>query len=237
MPSMPFTSPLSYLGALALIFGFFLIIAGLKIVTVEKVSVKEGPTTWKFGVVLVAVGMAALLPDVSRSLSQTPNLTPTLEKEPTATSFPISPTNTLFPQTDIPTPVQHRIVYFSDSTFHIGDEEFRDWVHLNGECFDISFRIDFLIQTLTLELETFGAEVPNPLSLNGRRIAVLPPQEAKSAGARPNEWTEVRYISIPTSDIVEGFNILKLCSELTPVPEFSGDKDDFQFRSIRLIAN
>ena len=271
MPSIPFTSPLSYLGALALIFGSFLIIAGLKIITVERISVKEGPKTWGFGVALVAIGIAALLPDISGSLSQTPKLTPTaaeiaselaatripstsvlLEKEPTATSFLISPTNipipqtdtpipeptdTLIPPTNIPTPIQQSVLYFSDNTFHLGDEELQDWVHLNGECFDINFRIDFLIQTLTLELETFGVEAPNPVSLNGRRIAVVPPQEAKSPGARPSEWTEVRYISIPTNDLVEGFNILKICSELMPVPEFSGDIDDFQFRNIRLIAN
>jgi hypothetical protein len=42
MPELPVSSPLSYVGLFLLISGFFLVVAGLNIVRVEKITVKPG---------------------------------------------------------------------------------------------------------------------------------------------------------------------------------------------------
>ena len=42
MPDIPVGSALDYVGVLLLVFGFFLIVAGLGIIKIEKITVKPG---------------------------------------------------------------------------------------------------------------------------------------------------------------------------------------------------
>ena len=78
MPSIPFISPVSYLRTLALMFRFFLVIAALQITTIDKISVKEQPKTWRLVVALMAIviGLVTFEPFLSRAYSQTSTQTP-----------------------------------------------------------------------------------------------------------------------------------------------------------------
>jgi hypothetical protein len=101
MPEIPVTSPLGYLGVVLLLFGFFLVLGGARIIRIEKVTVTSGPKTWGFGFVLIVLGTVFLLPDIFAFLPPhpAPTHTPTTSAfVPTATSFP--PTATSMPPTD-----------------------------------------------------------------------------------------------------------------------------------------
>ena len=95
MPEIPVSSPLSYVGVFLLISGFFLVVAGLSIIRVEKITVKPGSKTWGFGIVLVVFGAAFLLPEIISSLTQHPTPTP-------AVALTVSLTNTPTPTQEIP---------------------------------------------------------------------------------------------------------------------------------------
>jgi len=121
MPEIPVSSPLSYVGVFLLISGFFLVLAGLNIVRVEKITVKPGSKTWGFGIVLVVFGAAFLLPEIISSLTQHPTPTPTatltvsltntptqeiprtFEPEPATNTPTVEPTDTLTPESIPPT--------------------------------------------------------------------------------------------------------------------------------------
>lgn len=75
MPDIPVTSPLGYVGVFLAVSGFFLILAGFNIIKVEKITVTPGRKTWAFGIFLVIVGIAFLLPEINTSL-QNPIQTP-----------------------------------------------------------------------------------------------------------------------------------------------------------------
>lgn len=67
MPSIPISSPLSYVGVFLLLLGLFLLLAGLRVIRIEKISVTPGIATVLFGVFLMAFGVAFLLPDILES--------------------------------------------------------------------------------------------------------------------------------------------------------------------------
>lgn len=107
MPEIPISSPLSYVGVFLLISGFFLVVAGLNIVRIEKITVKTGSKTWGFGIILVVFGAVFLLPEIVSSLTQhsTPTPTPTPASTPIAI-LPVSNTPTQeIPRTSEPEPV------------------------------------------------------------------------------------------------------------------------------------
>lgn len=113
MPQIPVTSPLGYVGVSLLLFGFFLVLAGLGIVEIKQITVKPGLKTWGFGGILVTIGIGFLLPDIMGSLPQpaapTPTVTETLTSLATSitiapTETPLPPTNTAAPSTGTPTP-------------------------------------------------------------------------------------------------------------------------------------
>jgi len=96
MPDIPVSSPLGYIGVFSLFFGVLLVLAGLSIFKIEKVTIVPGPKTWGIGIFLVVLGIALLLPDVIASFSQHFTPTPTVavaKAAPIATV--ILPTNTL----------------------------------------------------------------------------------------------------------------------------------------------
>lgn len=67
MPSIPVSSPLSYLGIFISLFGAFLVLSGLNIVRVEKVSVTPGRATWLTGAAALVVGVALLMVDQNKA--------------------------------------------------------------------------------------------------------------------------------------------------------------------------
>ena len=95
MPAIPVTSALGYIGVFSVVFGFFLILAGLKILKVEKVTVTSGSKTWGLGIILVILGIIFLLPDIG-SVIQKESPTPISGIAPTSarisTALPISTT-------------------------------------------------------------------------------------------------------------------------------------------------
>jgi hypothetical protein len=69
MLNIPINSPLGYAGILALVFGFFLILSGLDIVNIDKITVTRGSKTWGFGAVLAVLGFLFLLPDLNNGFT------------------------------------------------------------------------------------------------------------------------------------------------------------------------
>lgn len=139
---------------------------------------------------------------------------------------------------EIENPNQSKTLYSASGPFHLGDEKLAGWPPVySTPCFNAEFHLSKPLNTLTIKLETYGAEVNNPILLNNEEVAVLPPQGANHYGSiRPNEWSDERSISIPADKAVIGRNTVSLCVGLVTHPEFEGDKDDFQFRNLRLIA-
>jgi len=60
----PTSSPLSYIGVLALLFGIFLLLAGLDVIRIKQVTVVRGRRTWVLGVVFSVAGLLILMPDI-----------------------------------------------------------------------------------------------------------------------------------------------------------------------------
>ena len=96
---IPIEEPLGYAGVALLLAGFFLVLAGLGIVRIEKISVSRGGKTCVLGFILAAFGIALLVPSISDAFApSTPTIAPTLI--PIDTSAP-----TLIP-IDTSTPTQ-----------------------------------------------------------------------------------------------------------------------------------
>gem|GEM_PF-6105546 len=128
------------------------------------------------------------------------------------------------------------ILYVISGPIHLGDEELSSWPPLHGMCFEADFTITTPVQKLFLRIETYGLEIPVPIFLNNQKVASLPPQAIRFGKARPNEWSKDRIIEIPNKNLVNGINRIIICTDLVGKPQFPGDKDDFQFRNFRLIA-
>lgn len=80
MPSIPITTPLGYLGVFFTLSGFFLLLTGTGVISIEKVSVKPGRQTLIMGIIMVLVGFLFLSPVINETfkmLSSTPTPTPT----------------------------------------------------------------------------------------------------------------------------------------------------------------
>ena len=60
----PTSSPLSYIGVLALLFGIFLILAGLDVIRIKQVTVVRGQRTCVLGVIFSVAGLLILMPDI-----------------------------------------------------------------------------------------------------------------------------------------------------------------------------
>jgi len=75
MPSIPVTTPLGYIGVFFVIAGFFLVIAGIELIKIEKLTITPGRKTWGIGLLLAAIGVLFLLPDIFSIIPSSP--TPT----------------------------------------------------------------------------------------------------------------------------------------------------------------
>ena len=104
MPSINFDSITSFIGILSLLAGFFLILTGLRVVEVEKITVQSGPRTWVLGIFLFIVGIVFLWSEIQSSGPRVSVSTPTAtaivlastepsqpnQQEKSGTSLPIS---------------------------------------------------------------------------------------------------------------------------------------------------
>ena len=92
MPNIPVSSPLNYVGVFLLILGFFLVLSGFRIIKIEKVTVTPGRKTWGVGLVMLAIGIVFLLPEISGTLLL-PSTTPAVAV-PGSTIYPTPLSNT-----------------------------------------------------------------------------------------------------------------------------------------------
>jgi hypothetical protein len=107
MPEIPTASVLSYLGVVALIFSVFLILAGLNVVQIEKISVAPGRRTWGIGILLALAGGAFLWLD-NRSVEEPGPPTPAPIAAATSATIPTTApveTATFVPPSSTPTPI------------------------------------------------------------------------------------------------------------------------------------
>jgi uncharacterized protein with LGFP repeats len=81
MPSIPVINPLGYIGVFFVIAGFFLVIAGIELIKIERLTITPGRKTWGIGLLLAVVGVLFLLPDIRSSINPSPVLT-TAEAQP-----------------------------------------------------------------------------------------------------------------------------------------------------------
>ena len=93
MPNIPISSPLSYVGVTLFIFGFFLVISGMGIIKIEKITVTQGAKTWLIGIFLAVMGVLFLVPELKAPgvvSEEAPTIAPTMqpanEEAPTVTS-------------------------------------------------------------------------------------------------------------------------------------------------------
>jgi hypothetical protein len=62
--NIPVNSPLAFIGFICLAVGGFMVLAGLDIIKIQQVTVKQGRRTWVTGVVFAVVGIALLYPEL-----------------------------------------------------------------------------------------------------------------------------------------------------------------------------
>ncbi len=86
MPSITVNSIASFIGFIALLAGFFLILTGLGVVKVEKITVTPGRLTLGTEIVLSIIGIVLLWSDIQSSFQGVP-LTPTAASTTTLESF------------------------------------------------------------------------------------------------------------------------------------------------------
>jgi hypothetical protein len=78
--NLPFNSILGMLGTLLALFGIFMLLAGLKIINVQNVSVASGPRTISVGSLFIVLGIIMLYPEIIEQIKNRSSETP----EPTA---------------------------------------------------------------------------------------------------------------------------------------------------------
>jgi hypothetical protein len=102
----PITSPLSYIGVVTLLFGVFLLLAGLDVIRVKQVTVVRGRRTWVLGVLFSKVGLLILLPDIRHHFparATAPTEASPGEESPTAEdAIPIAPSEAVLTSSEQP---------------------------------------------------------------------------------------------------------------------------------------
>lgn len=147
MPNIPVNSASGYIGVFLILFGFFLILAGLDIIKIEKVTVKSGAKTWGFGIILAIFGLVFLLPDIrglpSQPLTPTPSVAVDLPT-PTATSIPL--TDTPIPTSTVSTtPISISEVISADIYIHQSGLTLQDAENLKKQLEENGIRTQILV--------------------------------------------------------------------------------------------
>jgi hypothetical protein len=89
MPSIPVATPLGYIGVFFVIAGFFLVIAGIELIKIEKLTITPGRKTWGIGLLLATIGVLFLLPDINSAINFSP--APTAIDTVAPNTIPLSP--------------------------------------------------------------------------------------------------------------------------------------------------
>ncbi len=89
LDNIPISSTVGFIGLGLLVLGGFMVLAGLDIIRIEKITVRQGRTTWVVGVVFAVIGIALLYPELvpSKVAAETDTgsaLVPTTGPVPTA---------------------------------------------------------------------------------------------------------------------------------------------------------
>jgi hypothetical protein len=95
MPSIPVANPLGYIGVFLVIAGFFLVIAGIELIKIEKLTITPGRKTWGIGLLLAAIGVLFLLPEILSAINSSPVPTAVDTVAPNLTSPPPINTSTI----------------------------------------------------------------------------------------------------------------------------------------------
>jgi hypothetical protein len=67
LDNIPIASTAGFIGLGLLLLGGFMVLAGLDIIRIEKITVRQGRTTWVVGIVFAAIGLVLLLPEFASS--------------------------------------------------------------------------------------------------------------------------------------------------------------------------
>ncbi len=62
--NIPINSVLGYIGLALLVFGVFMVLAGLDVISIQQVTVRKGKKTWILGIVFALLGIWMLLPEL-----------------------------------------------------------------------------------------------------------------------------------------------------------------------------
>jgi len=99
---LPFTSPLSYIGVFLLLLGVLLVLSGLGILRIEKITIQPGSRTLVVGVVIIFLGGGALFIEISKPFSKI--VPPAREKEVTTLEAASATVAPVFEAAKLPAP-------------------------------------------------------------------------------------------------------------------------------------
>ncbi|RMG42190.1 MAG: hypothetical protein D6732_01535 [Methanobacteriota archaeon] len=230
--------------SLLILGGLILMLLGL--ITLKKplaieMSSKARIVAFVTGVGLIALGVFFFVEQVRLSQMQETSTKPdTDHPSGLVTGTELPSTETTQPQstpvksgTEGSSMVETRTLYQTSETYHLGDESLAGWEKLLGECLTIAFQTELPVDNLVLQFETFGVNEREVVKINGAEVLIVSPMN----GLPDDEWSQSRFLPIPTSLLKDGGNRLDICAApLTMNPSFPGDKDDFQVRNIALVA-
>jgi hypothetical protein len=93
--NLAFDSITGFIGLALLAIGGFMILAGVGIISIQQVTVKQGRITWVLGLAMAAVGLVLLLPEFLVSSDVPDTQIPVVETQPTATLSSSDPSGSL----------------------------------------------------------------------------------------------------------------------------------------------
>ena len=106
--NIPINSTSGFIGLLLMLFGVFMILAGLDIISIQQVTVKQGRRTWILGIVFALLGFVLFYPDLT---------SPTLI---TTTPAVVDPTEVLAPTSTID--LSDTLAGWKSTSFEIPDD-------------------------------------------------------------------------------------------------------------------
>lgn len=138
-------------------------------------------------------------------------------------------------QVETSLPMLRRDIFVSDKTFHLGDENIRDWEALLGGCLKMPIApAPERLAGVTVTAQVYGAE--NTSLVIGGAIRPFFNQKPPPNRERPNFWSDTVEVvaslprGIPAPDAIE------ICSNEVPNPEKPGELDDFRIRNIKIVG-